>query len=231
MSNQTSTNVAASIAPVERLRSYIAQRGFGQGVKLPPERHLTDELGMTRTKLRKALDALERDGLIWRHVGKGTFMADENQNRSADETVQLGRQLTPFKMMRARLTIEPAIAREAAVNASGDTLASMRKTLDRSREVTTWEAYEIEDDAFHLSVAEACDNLLLLSLFDQLNKVRRAVTWGSVERKSVRPPRDYVSFTQHEAIAAAIVGRKPQAAYDAMRAHLISVSSRLFGEV
>ena len=49
---------------------------FTQGVRLPPERHLTDELGMTRATLRKALGALERDGVIWRHVGKGTFVAD-----------------------------------------------------------------------------------------------------------------------------------------------------------
>ncbi|WP_430472594.1 FadR/GntR family transcriptional regulator [Thalassospira lucentensis] len=230
MNNQSSTNETKLTDPVGRLRNYITEGGFSQGVKLPPERHLTDELGMTRTTLRKALDALERDGLIWRHVGKGTFMADKSQTRSVNETVQLGRQLTPFKMMRARLTIEPSIAREAAVNASGDTLAGMRRALDRSRKATTWEAYEIEDDAFHRSVAEACDNLLLMAMFDQLNEVRRAVAWGNVERKTVRPSLDHVSFAQHEAIAAAIVGRQPQDAYDAMRAHLLSVSSRLFGE-
>ncbi len=229
MNNQTAS--APSAAPVERLRRYIAEGGFGQGVKLPPERHLTDELGMTRTTLRKALDVLERDGLIWRHVGKGTFLADRSQHRSADTAVELGRQLTPFRMMRARLAIEPAIAREAAVNASGDTLARMRLALDRSRAASTWETYEVEDDSFHRTVAEACDNMLLLSLFDQLNKVRRAVAWGNVERKTVRPPTDHVSFAQHETIAAAIAGRNPQDAYEAMRAHLRSVSQRLFGEV
>ena len=104
--------------PVARLRSYIADGGFTQGVRLPPERHLTDELGMTRATLRKALGALERDGVIWRHVGKGTFIADGSPQAPSNATVELGRQLTPFRMMRARMAIEPAIAREAAVNAS-----------------------------------------------------------------------------------------------------------------
>ncbi len=225
MSGQTLTD------PVARLRSYIVDGGFGQGVRLPPERHLTDELGMTRNTLRKALDVLERDGLIWRHVGKGTFVADDGPRPSSDASVQLGRQLTPFRMMRARLVIEPGIAREAAVNATGEALLRMRQVLDRSRAASTWDTYESEDDLFHRTLAEASDNMLLLSLFDQLNEVRRAVAWGNVERKTGRPSPDHPSFDQHDAIAAAVERRDPHAAYEAMRAHLRSVSSRLFGEV
>ena len=126
-----------TLDPVARLRSFISDGGYGQGVKLPPERDLTNELGMSRATLRKALDALERDGLIWRHVGKGTFVADGNQQDGTDASVQLGRQLTPFRMMRARLAIEPAIAREAAINASGEALLRMQQALDRSRAAST----------------------------------------------------------------------------------------------
>ena len=100
--------MADSIDPVTRLRSYIVERGFTQGVRLPPERHLTDELGMSRATLRKALGALERDGVIWRHVGKGTFIADGSPQAPTSAMVELGRQLTPFRMMRARMAIEPA---------------------------------------------------------------------------------------------------------------------------
>ena len=225
-----SEQVTNSPDPVARLRSFIAEGGYTQGIKLPPERQLTDELGMSRSTLRKALDALERDGLIWRHVGKGTFVADAGPQRPIGAMVELGRQLTPFRMMRARMVIEPAIAREAAVNASGDALMRMRLAIDRSKAATTWNDYEMQDDLFHRTVAEASDNLLLLSLFDQLNEVRRAVAWGSVTRQSVRPSLDHSSFDEHDAIAAAIAGRDPKAAYEAMRAHLSSVSQRLFGE-
>lgn len=222
------------VDPVRRLRSYIADGGFAQGERLPAERRLTDELGVTRATLRKALDTLERDGLISRHVGRGTFVAEGVPKASNDAMADLGSHLTPFRMMRARMAIEPAIeptiAREAAVNASGDALMRIRRAIDRAGAATTWMEYEVQDDVFHRTVADASDNLLLLSLFDQLNQVRRAVAWGNVTRQSPRPSRDHSSFSQHEAIAQAIVNRDPAAAYETMRAHLRSVSQRLFGE-
>lgn len=230
MRDQTSE----ALDPILRLRGFIQDGSYGGGGRLPPERHLSDKLGMSRATLRRALDALERDGVIWRHVGKGTFVSDDAAPRSAAPSsaqVELGRQLTPFRMMRARLAIEPAIAREAAVNASGETLQKMHRAIERAKAATTWKEYEIQDDLFHRSVAEASDNLLLLALFDQLNEVRRAVAWGSVTRETAHPSPDHSSFHEHDAIAVAVAGRDPGAAYDAMRKHLGSVANRLFGEV
>lgn len=217
--------------PVSVLRSFIVEGGYERGGRLPPERHLTDELGLSRATLRKALNALERDGVIWRHVGKGTFVSDGVAPRMASGAmIELGRQLTPFRMMRARLAIEPAIAREAAVNASGEALQKMLRAAERAKAATTWKEYEQQDDIFHRSIAEASDNLLLLALFDQLNEVRRAVAWGSVTRESAKPSSDHSSFAEHDAIAAAISDRDTGAAYEAMRKHLGSVAQRLFGE-
>jgi DNA-binding FadR family transcriptional regulator len=217
--------------PAERLRCFIRDHELGAGSKLPAERQLTEQLGLTRATLRKALDVLEREGQIWRHVGKGTFIADaETPKAPSAATFELGRQITPFRMMRARLTIEPAIAREAAVNASAEALAAMRRTIERAKAATTWHEYEIQDDLFHHAVAQASDNLLLLALFDQLNEVRRAVAWGSVQRETPRPSADHSSFAEHDAIHAAIARRDPADAHDAMRRHLGSVARRLFGE-
>ena len=220
--------------PEARLREFIRDGGFAGGGRLPPERHLSDQLGLSRATLRKALDALERDGVIWRHVGKGTFVADGAPQAGAEQPspmVDLARQLTPFRMMRARMAIEPAIAREAAVNASAEALQRMRRAIEGAKNASTWKEYEIQDDLFHRSVAEASDNLLLLTLFDQLNEVRRAVAWGNVTRETERPSRDHSSFPEHDAIALAIADRDPGAAYEAMRKHLGSVARRLFGEV
>lgn len=214
---------------IGQLRDFIADGGFGPGGRLPPERELCETLGMTRNTLRRALDALEREGALWRHVGKGTFVSEGDAAARTDPLVELGRQLTPFRMMRARLAIEPAIAREAAVNASGKALMAMQLAMERAHSATSWGEYEKQDDLFHRAIAEASDNLLLLALFDQLNAVRRAVAWGNVVRDSQRPPATHSSFAEHEAIAMEIAGRRPEAAYEAMRAHLKSVSERLFG--
>lgn len=221
--------------PVARLRGFIKAGGYEGGSRLPPERDLSDRLGLSRATLRKALDALERDGLIWRHVGRGTFVSDPSAQAAAPlfpsaPAAELARQTTPLRMMRARLVIEPAIAREAAMNASGEAVQKMLRAADRAKAALTWKDYEEQDDAFHRSVAEACDNLLLLAQFDHLNDVRRAVAWGNVLRESARPSPDHASFVEHDAIAAAISGRDPHAAYEAMRQHLGSVAKRLFGE-
>jgi DNA-binding FadR family transcriptional regulator len=180
--------------------------------------------------LRKALGALEQSGVLWRHVGKGTFLAEPAIQEKTSDLIALGRRLTPFRMMRARLVIEPAIAREAAVNATGDHLAGIRQAMARTRAAVTWAEYEAQDDLFHRHIASASDNLLLEALFQLLNDVRRAVAWGNVVRGTASPPPDHGSFAEHEAIAQAIEQRDPDAAQEAMRRHLRSVSDRLFGE-
>lgn len=224
-------------APSERedaiatLRAFIAAGNYVPGDRLPPERELIVDLGMSRTTLRKALEALEREGAIWRHVGKGTFVASQDGAPGFGSLADLSRQLTPVRMMRARLCIEPAIAREAAINASAEAIIRMKLAKDRAADALTWADYETQDDLFHRSVAEASDNILLQALFDQLNQVRRAVAWGNVVRCSERPPREHSSYAEHDRIAAAIEARDPSAAQEAMRQHIGSVSARLFGEV
>ena len=227
---QNSGRTLKTTPSVVRLREFIMEGGYEAGSKLPPERELTERLSMTRTELRKALDALEREGAVWRHVGKGTFVADDTGEVTDDALINLGRKLTPYRMMRARLVIEPAIAREAAVNASGEDLESMRRAMQRTRSATTWSEYEEQDDLLHHLIAQSSDNLLLVSLFDQLNQVRRAVAWGTVVRETTRPPRTHTSFDEHDKIATAIADRDPEAAYESMRTHLRSVSDRLFAE-
>lgn len=225
LSQATASN---SDLAIDRLRDFIAEGDFEPGMRLPPERELCETLGMKRSVLRRALDTLEREGVLWRHVGKGTFISD-GEAAPRDPMAELGRQLTPFRMMRARLAIEPAIAREAAVNASGKAIMEMQLAMERAHSASNWSTYEKHDDDFHRAIAEASDNLLLLSLFDQLNAVRRAVAWGSVVRDSQRPPSTHSSFAEHETIAMEIAARRPEEAYEAMRRHLKSVSERLFG--
>jgi DNA-binding FadR family transcriptional regulator len=133
-----------------------------------------------------------------------------------------------MRMMQARLCIEPALAREAAVHATAEAMAAISATTKRARAAASWAEYEAQDDLFHRAVAEASDNALLLSFFDQLNRVRRGVTWGAVERRNARPPADHSSFGEHEAVLDAIVARAPDRAQRAMRDHLKSVSARLF---
>ena len=60
-------------ADLASLRKYLEDRGFAQNDRLPPERELADTLGLTRNRVRGGLRKLESEGLIWRHVGQGTY--------------------------------------------------------------------------------------------------------------------------------------------------------------
>lgn len=212
------------------VRDFIVKGGYKPGDRLPPERELTGHLGMTRNTLRKALDTLEREGAIWRHVGRGTFVSASAGGTPVASLADLSRRVSPLHMMRARLSLEPAIAREAAINVSEASAAKLSAARDRAFAAESWDAYEAADDAFHRAIAEATGNALLLALFDVLNQVRRAVAWDTVVRTSARPARDHSSFAEHDRIVEAIRSRNAAEAHAAMRTHLGSVSARLFGD-
>jgi DNA-binding FadR family transcriptional regulator len=220
--------VSASAA-LAQLRAYIADRAFGPGDRLPAERALCAELGLKRGDLRRALAALERDNQLWRHVGKGTFLTGHDQTTGTDTLGGLANQVSPADVMRARAAFEPAIAREAALHASATGIARLRLNVERAREAATWREYEALDNEFHRQIAESSGSTTLVALFDQLNTLRRMVSWGKVVRAGPRPPADHSSFVEHAKIAEEIAARSPDAAQAAMRAHLRSVENRLLG--
>ncbi|MDO9413294.1 MAG: FCD domain-containing protein [Pseudolabrys sp.] len=216
-----------SAAVLVQVRSFLATREDGLDARLPPERELSNLLGVSRTELRKALAELEAEGEIWRHVGKGTFVGGRPIDTVAD-IAALAQRTSPAEAMQARLSLEPEIARLAALHARPEDIAAMRACLDHQRAAGTWREYESWDNRLHRSIAEATQNSLLLGLLDTLNAVRRAVTWGRM-RPSGRPmPRpDHHSFAEHAEIIQAIAERDMAAAAAVMRKHLMSVQSKL----
>jgi DNA-binding FadR family transcriptional regulator len=209
-----------------QLKAWLAQRELAPGGRLPAERELCELLGVSRGELRKALAALEADGLLWRHVGKGTFVGLRPAEELSSVRAVAARS-NPREVMQARLIIEPILAREAALNATGEHLAELRRSIRASREAATWRQYETYDNHFHRTVAEAAGNTVLTALFDQLNAVRRAVVWGRLRDQTERPPRDHHSFAEHDRILAALSDRDQGAAQRAMLEHLLSVQANL----
>jgi DNA-binding FadR family transcriptional regulator len=217
-------------AGLAQLRAYIADRAFKPGERLPPERVLCIDLGLNRAELRRALQVLESENRLWRHVGKGTFLTDvEPGAAQGDAFGQLAQQVSPADVLRARAALEPAIAREAALHASASAIAKLRLNVDRAVQAATWREYEALDNEFHRQIAESSGSTTLLALFDQLNLLRRMVSWGRMVRTGARPPAEHSSFAEHARIVDEIAVRDPEAAQVAMRAHIRSVENRLLG--
>jgi DNA-binding FadR family transcriptional regulator len=209
-----------------QLRAYLAQREPGPNARLPPERELCEVLGVSRGELRKALAILESHGELWRHVGKGTFVGARPVAELSD-IAAIAAQTNPAEVMRARLVIEPELAREAALHATAGDIKAMRLCVGGARGAETWRQYENWDNRLHRAIAEAAHNAVLLALFDTLNAVRRTVVWGRLRDEGPRPPADHHSFAEHEAIVAAIEERHLADAANRMRLHLQKVQALL----
>lgn len=209
-----------------QLRAWLAQREQSADSKLPPERELCEILGVSRGELRKALAVLERDGELWRHVGKGTFVGI----RPVEELSSVGSiaaRSNPREVMQARLLVEPMLAAEAALHATAAHLEEIRRCIRASKDAKSWRQYENCDNRLHRTVAEASGNTVLTALFDQLNAVRRAVVWGRLRDQTDRPPADHHSFAEHDRLLSALAERDQVEARQAMLNHLMSVQGNL----
>ena len=216
----------ATQGALTQLRAWLAQRDLPANSRLPAERELCAVLGVSRGELRKALAVLEEHGELWRHVGKGTFSGSRPVEEPFD-IAAIARATNPREVMRARLVIEPLLAREAALNATGSDLAELGLCLRGAREALTWRHYETWDNRLHRTVAEAARNTVLVALFDTLNAVRRTVVWGRLRENGQRPPGDHHSFVEHDVIVKAIAERDLDGAETAMRRHLQTVARNL----
>jgi DNA-binding FadR family transcriptional regulator len=213
-------------ATLVHLRAWLSQRDFEEATKLPSERVLCEELGVSRSDLRKALAILEKEGVIWRHVGKGTFIGAHPLDNMLSLT-QIESATNPTEVMRARLLIEPMLAREAARNATRQDMTEIADLMNKASTADTWRQYEALDTAFHRAIAKASASTLLLAIFDTINIVRRSVVWGRLRDQPDRPPSGHHSFAEHEAIVEALSNRDISAAGDAMFTHLQTVAERL----
>jgi DNA-binding FadR family transcriptional regulator len=216
------------VASVEQaLRNLVANAVrdgmLGPGLKLPTERELVDQLAAPRSAVRHALAALERDGLITRHVGRGTFLAETAAGR-----LSVPPDSSPAEIMQVRLALEPQIAPLAAKAATQRDLELITHCLERGGSVSDFESFESWDVVLHRRIAEATHNGLLLSLFESMNAARELPVWGSLKRRSSTPERRRRYHDDHAAIVHALHDRDANVAGERMRDHLVRISQDLF---
>lgn len=215
-----------SAAALRRMRSLI-ERGRFQG-RLPPERELAVELQVGRSTLRKALEVLEAEGQIWRHVGQGTFVGRRPSPGAAEPLMTLGK-ISPKELLDARLTLEPAIAACAAATARPSDIERIKLCALKRENTKDPEAYNLWDHQFHLAIAGATQNPIMFALLEQLNGLRRAPTWSAYKKDRMKDPYYSMSKREHRAIIAAIEAHDANAAFRAMRAHLMGVQDGFLG--
>ena len=208
---------------LERLRALLADLPATGEARLPTERALAESLGISRRSVRRAIEVLEGEGLVWRRQGSGTFAGPRPGvlNGAAPQAVD------PIEVMEVRLRIEPQIAQLAALRARPETIARITALVDRLEATTDADERELWDSALHREIARASENRMFLMIFDAIDRARHDAQWRAL-RARARSSTNFVTYqAQHRAIRDALAEHDPVAAGEAMRTHILTLHETL----
>lgn len=211
----------------DQLRALIRAGEFAVGSRLPAERDLALQLGVSRPSVREALIALEVEGLVAVRMGSGVVvLAREPAATATPVDAAFG----PFEIIRARQVIECELAAMAALTTGPAGVAELQAALDLMRaDMACGRAPVQGDRLFHLRIAEAADNGPLLRTVTDLYDERNTPLFEQLGQHYETLHGWQLALAEHQAVADAIARRAPEAARAAMRQHLQQSHDRLAG--
>lgn len=221
---------------VQRLRALIEQHNMQVGARLPAERKLCEQLGVSRSSLREAIQQLISSGILQSKAGAGTYLQQLPAHWSQHQIVEPLTGLMDqdpdyrFDVQEARMVLEGGTAWYAAQRATPDDLEKIRYYFDQIHhfQLQGDDAHAaIADAKFHLAIAEASHNLVLIqmmrSLFDLL---QYNVRLG--RSKVYTTPQHFEQLhQQHFHVLDAIERKNPEAARQAVCGHIEFVVQRV----
>lgn len=204
-------------AAAEKIALAIAVGRYEVGARLPAERDLAVDFGVSRPTIREAIIALEIDGLVEVRVGSGVYVVSQSP-RSAKVKMDIG----AFELTESRLLIEGEVAALAAVNITNEDIEELEKLLDEmdAANASGAQAGELVDQRFHAALAQCTRNSAMVAVVELLWTIRsrspQCVRTFEKSRGKGRVP----VVNEHRAIVEALKKRDPGQARTAMRAHL-----------
>ena len=215
-----------------RVRALIEEQQLEAGMKLPAERQLAVQLGVSRNSLREALAKLVSEGVLISRRGGGTFIRWQHEAWSEQNIVQPLKTLLAddpdysFDILEARHAIEASTAWHAAMRAT----AADKEKIRLCFEATQSEDPDLASQAdvrFHLAIAEASHNVVLLQTMRGFFDVLQSSVKLSRQRMYLVPPVFSQLTAQHQAVLDAIVAGDADGARKAMMAHLSFVHTTI----
>jgi GntR family transcriptional regulator, transcriptional repressor for pyruvate dehydrogenase complex len=208
---------------VQQIQDSIEQGALKPGEQLPAERALALQFGVSRTAVREAVKALHEKGLVEAYPGRGTFITSGSSNAirlTLDRMIKTGSADGTVHLTEVREMLEPEIAALAATRAREENLEELKEAVGIMDDAKQDPAAYIEADLdFHLALAEAAANPLILSLIDSIVGVLREQRMR-IFKVDGGPERGQY---HHKRILEAVENRDPAGARAAMRAHLRQV--------
>ncbi|WP_418317480.1 FadR/GntR family transcriptional regulator [Piscinibacter sakaiensis] len=205
----------------------LAEQTWRPGQRLPTERALGEQFGISRSAVRRVLQELKQQRLITQTVGSGTYVAEPEQPAPAG--VADADAVSPAELMAARLVLEPAIIEMVIGNATAADFARMDECNRNAEAAITLEDFEHWDGALHEAIAAAAHNGFISGVFSMMNQVRSQGEWGVLKRRSATPERRLEYQDEHRALVAALKQRDATRARALCLAHLLHVRTNMLG--
>ena len=210
-----------------QLRTLITAGEWAVGARLPAERDLARQLGVSRPSVREALIAMEVEAWVEVRTGSGVYVLDRSSqaNRQLAAATAAGRPSPddwgPLELLRARRVVEGEVAAIAAVQAKRKHLDAMHKAiahmaLDAANGVPPLEG----DRAFHSAVVESCANAVLVETVQRFWDARRGPLFERLGAHFETADSWRAAIAEHEIILAAIGAHDAAAARAAMHNHM-----------
>ena len=212
-----------------KLRERIANGEWSAEKAMPNERALALEFGVARNTIRNAFAMLETEGLISRHVGRGTIVKE----KPSDELVGILEKISgasPLDILNLRLMVEPQVAALAAIHASVSDLEHIVTADTQATQCHDLETFEKWDNEFHFRIYAATRNEFLIDLWRILAIIRHREPMGEIRRRTFGEDVRLVYCLQHASIIASLSARDAEGASAAMRTHLSARRKNYFGE-
>ena len=211
----------------EQLRSLMTAGEFTPGSRLPAERDLARQLGVSRPSVREALIALEVEGWVEVRTGSGVYVLERAGRASGKDRKIPPAEWGPLELIRARRVIEGEIASLAATQARRKHIQAIRDAIDLMREDTDRNIAPLAGDrAFHTAIAQATGNVVLLETVQTFWDARRGPLFERLGDYFETVPSWRMAIAEHEAVLEAIRAHDAQGARAAMQAHMDKSHSR-----
>jgi GntR family transcriptional regulator, transcriptional repressor for pyruvate dehydrogenase complex len=212
----------------DQIRTLIRSGEFVAGARLPPERDLARQLGVSRPSVREALIALEVEGLVEVRIGSGIYVLGPSVRAEGDDAAAGGTEAGameatagPFELMRARYTIESECAALAAKSAKRGQISAIEDALAMMERDFAHDAQPIAGDRlFHLRIAEATGNGALVAVVKMLWEERMGPMYQRLQHHYDTPGLWTAAMAEHRAVLKAIAEHDAAGARAAMQRHL-----------
>ena len=216
----------------EKLERMIADGSLSPGDRLPAERALSEDFGVSRPSLREAIQKLISKGLLFTRPGGGTFVEASIATNFNDPMLAMFRENPEYRfdVLEIRHALEGNAAYYAALRATDEDKEKIRSNYDKMIAVHGSEDPMDEaraDSAFHLSIVEASHNLVLLHVMRGLFELLQNSISHNLDKLYTLPRTFSPLSSQHKALMEAVIEGRPEDARCAAQNHLAFVEDKI----